>query len=238
MGIEKFTFTSLESSLKQIQTLGFKFFTMKDYQLRPKEKVCYLRVDVDFDPGRVIEILNIVNRLNIPTTFFFRVFSPNYNPTSIACLELYRLIDNAGHEVGLHHDAIVASDILKISPIQAFWMQKKILELAIGKKILGSASHGSRYPMNNQDLFSHFSLEQLDLHYQAYDMEPGGLFFESRYVSDSEWTRWKAYDCGRLLDNDPRAPELHALDSNLLYVLVHPDTYYKVHSFESFTGAS
>jgi peptidoglycan/xylan/chitin deacetylase (PgdA/CDA1 family) len=183
-------------------------------------------------------VLEVLKKLDISATFFFRVFSPNYNPSSIACLELYKLLKNQGHEIGLHHDAMVAADILRISPLEAFLMQKSILEISAGVKILGSASHGSRYPRNNQDLFSMLTLPELDLRYQAYDQEPGGLFGESRYVSDSEWTQWKSYSRGKLLTNDLRGPELHATESDLLYVLIHPDTYYERHSFESFIGAS
>jgi peptidoglycan/xylan/chitin deacetylase (PgdA/CDA1 family) len=238
MDKEIFQLDTLQKSLLGIRNLDFQFSRMCDYTLMRGCKSAYLRIDVDYDISKTVEIFQILKKLDIQATFFFRVFSPDYNACSIASIELYRQLIDSGHEIGLHHDSMVAANILDLPPIDAFLMQKEILEKATGCRVLGTASHGSRFPENNQDLFLSQNLIDLDLEYQAYETNAGGLFAESRYVSDSEWTQWKSYDHGVLIENDLRSPELHAEETDLLYILIHPDTFYQRHSFESFNHAS
>jgi peptidoglycan/xylan/chitin deacetylase (PgdA/CDA1 family) len=211
---------------------------MNDFCFDESKKQCYLRVDVDLDPSRVYPILDVLEKLDIKATFFFRVFSPNYSPCSIACLELYKTLTSSGHEIGLHQESMVAADILGLDPLDAFKIQKVLLETMSGQEIRGAASHGSFYPLNNQDFFALYSCEELGLQYQAYELMEKKLFLESRYVSDSEWTNWKAYQRGKLLLDDRRRPEIHARETSLLYVLIHPETFSNRHSFESFHSAS
>ena len=59
--------------------------------------------------------------------------------------------------------------------------------------------------------------------FEAYDESPSfNLFKNSFYVSDSEWTRWKCYKKGNLVDGDHRSLSEHLVDKHpLIYLLIH-----------------
>ena len=73
-----------------------------------------------------------------------------------------------------------------------------------------------------------------DLLYEGYDHQPEfNLFQEAFYVSDSEWTRWKCYDKGKLIEGNRKTFLEHAKDGHsLIYLLIHPDTYFDNHFYE------
>ena len=63
------------------------------------------------------------------------------------------------------------------------------------------------------------------------------LFDKSLYVSDSEWTRWKCCAKGKLQKNDYRAPSEHAMENHeLIYLLIHSDTYFDRHFMNNSLG--
>ena len=88
--------------------------------------------------------------------------------------------------------------------------------------------------LNNLDFWSDKKPSEFNLLYEAYDKSTDfGLFERSFYVSDSEWTRWKCYDHGVLREGDRRTPKEHLLEKHpLVYLLIHPDTYYDKHIYE------
>jgi hypothetical protein len=233
---ETFSFGYLNSILTEIKFLGYQFKTMSSWTNETStDNQCFLRVDVDFDPSKLVQLLDVFRALEIRATFFLRVISPSYNPFSIAMLEIYKRLENEGHEIGLHHDSIVGAALMRQDPKELFILQKKLLELVLGHPIKGSSSHGSLAPQNNQDLFKTYSKSDLGLAYEAYDLSEDGIFANTRYVSDSQWTSWKSYQNGVLIDDDKRNPAEHASElMNKLYILIHPDTYFSRHQFESF----
>lgn len=109
-----------------------------------------------------------------------------------------------------------------------------VMEAMLGQRIVGVASHGGLTGLNNLDFWTAHRPGEFGLLYEAYDHEPEfNVFQESLYVSDSEWTRWKCYDKGRLIEGDRRSPAELALDGHaVLHTLVHPDTYYDRHFYE------
>lgn len=90
----------------------------------------------------------------------------------------------------------------------------------------GVSGHGGHTGLNNQDIFDKFKPADFHLSYEAYDKSPGGIFGTSRYLRDSLWFKWKSYEKGHILENDSRTLLEHISDApNLLYVLIHPETY-------------
>ena len=110
----------------------------------------------------------------------------------------------------------------------------KILERMFNTKVRGVASHGGLTGLNNLDFWKSRNANDFGLLYEVYDTNPSfNLFNESFYVSDSEWTKWKAYNKGILVKDDRRTPSEHALEGhNLIHLLIHPDTYYNNHIYE------
>jgi hypothetical protein len=88
--------------------------------------------------------------------------------------------------------------------------------------------------LNNLDFWKGRAPAEFGLKYEAYDdTAEFGLFATSFYVSDSEWTRWKCYDRGKLIAGDNRTFAEHLHDGHeLVYLLIHPETYYDRHPYE------
>lgn len=86
-------------------------------------------------------------------------------------------------------------------------------------------------PFNNLDFWKKYSVNEFGLVYEAYDKK---LWNSCRYVSDSEWTQWKAYENGLLLQNDRRSPIEHIREDmpNVLLLLTHPESWYERYIYE------
>jgi len=76
--MEKYNFTwnNLECEFRAILDQGYKIITCEEY-VRIKEnlpsKVVVNRIDIDLSVKKVINILDIFDKLNIKGTFFFKV---------------------------------------------------------------------------------------------------------------------------------------------------------------------
>jgi len=101
-------------------------------------------------------------------------------------------------------------------------------------KICGVASHGGMTGLNNIDFWKDKKASNFGLLYEAYDKQQEfNLFDESFYISDSEWTRWKCYNKGKLVKGDNRSLAEHIEDNySLIYCLIHSDTYFERHFYE------
>jgi len=89
--------------------------------------------------------------------------------------------------------------------------------------------------LNNLDFWKDRDPSEFGLAYEAYDNSPGfGLFHKSRYVSDSEWSKWKSYERGHIMQGDSRSFSEHIDERpDLVYLLVHPETWFDRHPYES-----
>ena len=110
----------------------------------------------------------------------------------------------------------------------------KIMEGLLGIKVRGVASHGGLTGLNNLDFWSHHRPREFGLAYEAYDEQPEfDLFRNSFYVSDSNWTHWKCYNQGKLVEGDRRSLGEHSdCGHPVIYSLIHPDTFYDRHFYE------
>ena len=83
---------------------------------------------------------------------------------------------------------------------------------------------------NNLDFWKTNNPKKFGLVYEAYDEK---LWNYCRYISDSEWTQWKAYENGRLLQDDRRTPIEHMGDNcKVLHLLTHPESWYEGFIYE------
>ncbi len=111
----------------------------------------------------------------------------------------------------------------------------EVINRMFNMKIRGVASHGGMTGLNNLDFWKEKKASDFGLLYEAYDHQPEfNLFQEAFYVSDSEWTRWKCYNKGKLVEGDRRTFAEHAKDGHsLINILIHPDTYFDDHFYEN-----
>ena len=106
----------------------------------------------------------------------------------------------------------------------------ELFETIFKIKIYGTASHGDMTHYNNLDFWKDNKPSDFGLVYEAYDEK---LWNNCRYVSDSEWTRWKAHENGNLMENDRRDPIEHMKDNvKILHFLTHPESWYERYIYE------
>jgi hypothetical protein len=234
-----FTFGNIYNQFAKVLQLGYQPITCEQYlDLKKRKqlpKKCLItRVDIDLSVKKAENLVDIFNELGIRATFFLRLHAPEYNPFSFENYRIIKKLLQAGHELGYHSEVIDQSVIWDENAAENLLRDIMIINNMFNINIQGVASHGGLTGLNNLDFWKDKKAADFGLRYEAYDQQPEfNLFWESFYVSDSEWTRWKAYDKGVLVTEDRRTPLEHALDGhNLIHLLIHPDTYYSRHFYE------
>jgi len=236
----KFTYNYIEEQYKQVKEMGYKFITCEEYVkkksiLKASDKVVVNRVDVDLSVKKTKKLLAIFDKLDIKATFFLRLHAPEYNPFSFENYKIIKYLIESGHELGYHSEVIDQSVIWNEDAKDCLLRDIDVVNRMFNIQIRGIASHGGMTGLNNLDFWKDKKASDFGLLYEAYDHQPEfNLFQEAFYVSDSEWTRWKAYNKGKLLQDDRRSFAEHAKDGHsLMNVLIHPDTYYTDHFYEN-----
>ena len=232
-----FTFKNLEEQFLIAKNLGYYFTTCAEYvQLKTKlpELTLVNRIDIDFSIKKADQLLQILNRLSIKASFFVRLHAPEYNPFSFENYRILKSIRDSGHEIGYHSEIIDQAAIWNEDAVACLEKDLEIMNRMLDIKVKGVASHGGSTGLNNLDFWKDKKANQFSLLYEAYDKsETFNLFNESFYISDSEWTRWKCYQNGKLVENDSRSFGEHVKDKHpIIYLLTHPDTYYNNHFYE------
>lgn len=235
----KFTFENIEQQYRSVMQLGYEFLTCEEYVMRKKanaltDKVVVNRVDIDFNAKKTRRLVEIFNKLNIKATFFLRLHAPEYNPFSFEVYRIIKELIRSGHELGYHSEIIDQSVIWGENATECLLRDIEIINSMFKIKIKGIASHGGTTGLNNLDFWKDKKPSDFNMLYEGYDHQPEfNLFQEAFYISDSEWTQWKCYDKGKLLKGDRKTFLEHARDGNkLIYLLIHPDTYYDNNFYE------
>lgn len=235
-----FSWNNLRAEYLKLLEAGYTFLKCSDYaealsQGLPLPKLAVVsRVDVDLSPAKADRLREILDGLGIKASFFVRLHALEYNPFSFENYRIFRSIMHSGHELGLHTEIIDASTIWQEDARACFERDLAAFECIFGARPIGTAAHGGATGLNNLDFWKTHTPEEFGQLYEAYsESESFSLFQDSIYVSDSEWTRWKSYDGGRLQQGDRRSPSAIAENKPpLIYMLVHPDTYFDRHCYE------
>jgi hypothetical protein len=230
-----FTWKNLQSALIRARNMGRVTMTCREAREAreghgfPPEALV-VRVDVDRSPAGAVTMAELFRAHDCRATFFFRLHAPEYDLEDRAARDRLRAVRGLGFEIGLHCEPLVVAEVTGRSADRVLADDIDTLNGILGEPIVGAASHGdARYPhINNLDFWNDHRPEAFGLLYEAYDERTFGLFQASRYVSDSELVRWKAYDCGVLREGDHRTLEEHLGDTDLpVYALVHPFLFEK-----------
>lgn len=233
----QFTFEKLEQQYEAALNAGYEFLTCYDYLLRKSTLpplTLVNRVDIDVSVRKSERLLDIFDRLRIKASFFVRLHANEYNPFSFENYRILKAIRDSGHEIGYHSEIVDQAAIWGEDAAHCLRRDLDVLNYMLGIKVRGVASHGGMTGLNNLDFWKNQSPQDFGLLYEAYDKSSEfNLFDNSFYISDSEWTRWKCYAYGTLCSNDNRNLMQHLSDSHpLIYLLIHPDTYYEKHIYE------
>lgn len=234
-----FTFENLEKQLLAALDAGYQFTTCAGYVLKKieaqiPEKLIINRVDIDFSVKKTERLGLIFRKLNIPATFFLRLHAPEYNPFSFENYRIIKQLVADGHEIGYHSEIVDQAAIWNEDAADCLKRDIDMIQRMLNIHVQGVASHGGSTGLNNLDFWKNHKPAEFNLLYEGYDHESSfNLFQEAFYISDSEWTRWKCYNKGQLLEGDRRSLLEHLPDKHpLIYLLIHPDTYFDRHFYE------
>lgn len=236
----KFTYENIKQEYQQVISLGYQFITCQEYVYLKKENklsknTVVNRVDIDFSVKKSLRLIEIFNELGVKASFFLRLHAPEYNPFSFENYKIIKFLIDSGHELGYHSEVIDQSVIWNEDAKECLSRDINVINEMFNVNIKGVASHGGMTGLNNLDFWKDKKASDFSLLYEAYDHRPEfNLFQEAFYVSDSEWTRWKCYNKGKLIEGDRRTFAEHAKDGHsLINILIHPDTYFDDHFYEN-----
>jgi hypothetical protein len=192
------------------------------------------RVDVDFSIKKADRLRAIFGEMGIPASFFIRLHAKEYNPFDFENYRILKAIRDDGHELAYHSEIIDQSVIWDEDPSDCLQRDLAVMEAMLGVKVTGAASHGGTTGLNNLDFWRDRRADDYGLVYEGYETSGNfNLFDHSLYVTDSEWVRWKAYRGGQRLADDHRSLSDHVSERPpVIYLLVHPDTYFDRHVYE------
>ena len=235
-----FTYAYLKQEWLKVLAADYQVITCAEYVDYKKKglthKVIVNRIDIDFSVQKTEFLIDIFNELGIKGSFFLRLHAPEYNPFSFENYRIIKKMVDSGHELAHHSEVIDQSAIWNEDPADCLMRDVKVMEHMFGVEIKGTASHGGLTGLNNLDFWKNKRPADYGFLYEGYDKEPEfNLFQESLYVSDSEWTRWKSYSNGVLNEGDRRSLSDHVTigEHQVVYSLIHPDTYYHRHCYEA-----
>lgn len=235
--MKDFTFLNIEKQYQSALHAGYEFITCLDYALQKNNLPDFTvvnRVDIDFSVKKADRLREIFDTLGIKASFFIRLHATEYNPFSFENYRILKAIRDSGHEIGYHSEIIDQAAIWNEDPANCLQRDIDLLNRMLAIDIQGIASHGGMTGLNNLDFWENHCPSEFGLTYEAYDNSAEfNLFNQSFYISDSEWTQWKCYNKGQLSKHDRRSFREHLTDQHsLIYLLIHPDTYYEKHCYE------
>jgi len=223
-----FRYADYSDMIEGLLRQNYRFVTLRDYfeERATDSKLVVNRIDVDVKIDRLRVLRSVFQRLGVQASIYVRLHAGAYNLLNFGTIKLLRDLVADGHEIGLHTEMMDAEGFLGVDGADLIRQEIALLETLIGARIHGTASHGDMTPHNNLHFWKDHGPGEFGLLYEAYDHR---LWNNCRYVSDSEWTRWKAYDNGKLREGDRRPPQMHAAEDAppVLYLLTHPESWYE-----------
>ncbi len=231
--MRKFTFEYYETIFQEALKKEYQIITLKEFfanEYDNNKKILVNRIDVDIRIDRLKEFYKIFKKLTIKASIYVRLHAPNYNLLSIGNINIIKDLIALGCEIGLHTELKDLQGYCNVNATKALKQEIALLESIFDTKIYGTASHGDMTFYNNLDFWKEHRAKEFNLLYEAYDEK---LWKNCLYVSDSEWTQWKAYKNGVLLENDRRDPIEHMQDEpKNLHILTHPESWYYNYIYE------
>jgi len=231
--MDNFTYEFYEKIFKEALVHEYQIITLKEFFLDEYDsdkKVLVNRIDVDFKIARLRRIYKIFKSLGIRASIYLRLHAPDYNLLSIGNIKIVQDLISIGCEVALHTELEDVGAYCGLDKKTLLRKEIMFFETIFETKLYGTASHGDMTPNNNLHFWKTNKASDFGLLYEAYDEK---LWNNCRYVSDSEWTQWKAYENGELLKGDRRTPIEHMKEGcRILHTLTHPESWYDNYIYE------
>lgn len=231
-----FTYAHYERIFRTALDEGYQIITLADWfrgMFDPGGKILVNRIDVDANIQRLWRFGDIFGKLGVRASIFLRLHAQAYNALFFDNIRIARRLLADGHELGLHSEIVDVQHICDMEPERLLRAELALFKDVLGAKPVGVASHGDITPYNNLDFWKTHDPSEFGLLYEAYDKS---LWEGSRYISDSEYTRWKAYENGALRRDDRRCACEHIREgAPVLYLLTHTCSWYDTYIHEQCT---
>ncbi|NVM29842.1 MAG: hypothetical protein HWN65_13440 [Candidatus Helarchaeota archaeon] len=106
-----FNYESFEKLLKEIKDQNRYTFLRFDQEItEDKERLIYLRHDIDISPYSANQLGKIEHSINIKANYFFQIGAETYNIFNKSVIDIMKELYSIGHCVGLHVDESILGD--------------------------------------------------------------------------------------------------------------------------------
>jgi hypothetical protein len=172
-----FTLHTYENLLKMIRSKGFSLITFEKYFKNKfkNKKVVILRHDVDKLPNYALDMAMIEKKLDIISSYYFRI-TPNSNKPSIITQ-----IEQLGHEIGYHYEDLSMHKGNHENAIKSFEKNLEYFRQFYNVKTI--CMHGS--PMakwDNRDIWKYYDYKKYNIIGEPYfDLD----FNKIAYLTDT-----------------------------------------------------
>lgn len=106
----EFTYEGYERLIAALKSQNYTFCNYHDYAAHPRCVI--LRHDIDNSPEAALRLGGVEETLHVSSTYFVLLTSDFYNPASAKNLASLRLLQDMGHEIGLHFDEMAYGEAL------------------------------------------------------------------------------------------------------------------------------
>jgi hypothetical protein len=208
-----FSYAYYKHMLSQCLIAGFKITSFQKFD-ETIPKTVILRHDVDYTLDGLMEFAEIEAALGCSATYLFRVHADEYNLYSPVSVATIRALEEMGHEIGLHFEAMNVGRALQLDPGSLLKSEKAIIEIILGKPILSCSEHREiSGVLHHTPLFDSLC-DPYDAGFEYYAMDPR-YAKAMKYLSDSNAT-WREGDVLKHLEAHKR-----------FQLLVHPDWWFE-----------
>ena len=184
----RLTFDHAHDQLRGVRDHGYAMMTIHEYIRLKRQnmlppKVAVMRIDVDVSVRKCEPLCEVLSKLGIRGSFFFRLHAPRYNLFDFENYRILKVVRDAGHEIGLHSEIVDQSAIWQEDAAECLRRDLVVLSTMVGRPTYGVASHGDMTGYNNLDFWKERNPVEFGLEYEAHDDGPNfGLFRHSRYI--------------------------------------------------------
>lgn len=212
---QPFSFDYYRHLLERGQDAGYVISSFERYDSR-NPRTLIMRHDVDYTLNGVAQLARIEIDLGATSTYLFRVHAHEYNVFTPHVYRLIRDLRAAGHEIGLHFEAMSVGRAIGVDPVELLKKEKQFLELVYGAPIITASEHRDISQVVHETPNFHEHHDPRQAGFQNYSLEPR-FFRDMKYLSDSNAV-WREGD-----------PLQHFGKYDRFQVLIHPDWWFDSH---------
>lgn len=226
-----YSYAHLDAMLERAVARGYEFRPLREVAAEAgRGRYLVMRHDVDVEPSRALELAEIEQRYGVRATYFFRCSANEYNVFGYRTLRVVDELRSAGHEVGLHTEPVDLAAARGTTPVDALRREIDVFSQAVGA-FEGVATHNDSTPYNNLAFLRTSEAQEVLAAAGVYDAYGGsdGLYASGTYVTDSYRYFWRIFERGVLTDAHHCVCDLVERDVAPLYVLIHPELWYRTH---------